>query len=94
MGLASEGVVLNLPVRNVADRFRHDAERQRGLDPTHGACERYSNKLGLAFELGQQSSESWTLGWVQTELVEAVLEVLLATTHGPELGVGVTSNGE
>ena len=55
MGLAAQRVSLDASVGYVTDCLRHDAEGRRGLDPSHGAGERYSNELGLTFELWEQS---------------------------------------
>ena len=64
------------------------------MNPSHGTGERYGYELGFSFKLGEESRQAQAFARVEAELVEAVLEVLLATTYGPELGVGVTSNGE
>jgi hypothetical protein len=89
-----EWVGLEPGVGHITDGFRHGGESRRRLDPAHGACQRDPDHLGLSFEFGQQQSESETVVRVEGHLVEAILEVVLATADRSIARVGVSSQVE
>ena len=84
-----ERVCLEAGIRVVADGFGHGRECWRRLPPAHGAREGDADELGFAFELGQQQSEAETVVRIEGHLVEAVLEVMLASADRPIARVGM-----
>jgi hypothetical protein len=70
-----------LLVGNVGDGLGHGAAGRGRLDPPHGCRQGDGDELLFPVVLGEDDGESGTVGGLQGQAVERVLDVELAQVH-------------